>query len=69
MEIYKVVYGIKMFDRKCKQCPNTFAVPKSSPQNYCSEMCHDKGLNRKDRFKPKRKKFSHKLKGSDYEKS
>lgn len=66
---YKVVLGIKLFNRACKVCTNTFWVPNSSPQDYCSEMCHDKGLNRKDRFKPKRNKCSHKLKRSDYEES
>lgn len=70
MKDYIVVFGVKLFNRTCEVCPNTFRVPDSSPQVFCSEMCHEKGLSRKDRFKPKRKKkLTYKLKRSDYEKS
>lgn len=68
MEHYKVVEGIKIFERKCKCCQNTFLVPESCPQLFCSEFCSKNGKFEFKRGK-KKKKLSYKLKRSDYEKS
>lgn len=76
MEKYKVVLGIKLYERKCKMCTVCFFVAQSHPQAYCSEMCadDDKGQRKafgKDRQKKgkKNRKLKYVLKRSDYEKS
>ncbi len=74
MDTYKVVHGIKLYERKCKMCTVHFFIPKSHPQAYCSEVCADDAEGRKPFGKPNKKrgakrKLKYVLKRSDYEKS
>lgn len=68
---FKVAYGIKLFERRCRSCPLVFWVPKSSDQKYCSKFCENYRKTAKfdNELKPKRKdrKITNKVTEEDYE--
>ncbi len=74
-EFYKVAHGVKLYERKCKMCPLTFWVPKSSPQLTCGQFCLSEMKNVKGGFYArikeervtKKQKGKYKIKESDYE--
>jgi hypothetical protein len=66
---YKVVHGIKLYQRTCSVCGVVeFWVPKSSKQKTCGMFCEIKKRGAKTAFLKKTSKvFKDKVKRSDYE--
>ena len=70
-KVSKVVHGIKLVERTCVKCPLTFLVPASSKQVTCGEYCFNKlsKATKNKQLKGKsKKKFTDKIKRSDYDK-
>lgn len=58
MEHYKVVYGIKLYEKECTGCTCTFWLPKSIKQDYCSWVCMIGSKERLSRQQAKKNKIA-----------
>ena len=65
--MYEVVEGIKLEERTCLKCTNTFKVFPSHPQLYCCDICSNQGKKGLRKTEKRKKGLKHKIKESDYE--